>query len=99
MLPPRVRELLRLEHPQVLAKPVAGVPWENHIVNEAALRRRERVRELFDVLLFASGEILTAEDDFDRTLAFSQRKGTTAGTYRSRSTLGPITAISAVGHA
>src|SRR5690606_19638052 len=58
VLAPRVVELLVAQHRQRAADALAGGVRHDHVVDEAAVRRHERVGELFLVLGFACGDLL-----------------------------------------
>ena len=73
MLPPRARRLLVAEQGQALAQARARLARLDDRIDEAALRRHERVAEL---VLVAEGlllDALAAEDDLDRALTVTCR--------------------------
>src|SRR6185312_1675502 len=78
VLAPRVLELLVLECGQRLADPPARAMRHDHVVDEAAIGRHERVGELLAILLGARRDLLCitdvgAEDDLDRALGAHHR--------------------------
>lgn len=60
------------------------LPWKNHIINEATLGSRERVRKFGDIVLLSFDLIVrVSKDNFDSAL----------GTHDSNFTRGPCNAI------
>src|SRR5690606_16758785 len=78
VLAPRILELLVLEHRQRAAHTLARLVRHDHVVDEAARARHERVGEALLVHGFALGDLLgvvlfLAEDDLHRTLRAHDR--------------------------